>query len=317
MKISQSILDTVGNTPLVALDRLGEGLNGRVLAKIEYYNPGGSVKDRIGLRIIQDAERKGLLKKGDTIVELTSGNTGIGLAIACAIKGYRMIAVMSEGNSVERRRMLESYGAKVVLVPQAGKRRPGQVSKEDLELVDKKANEITKRLGAFRANQFYNISNVLAHEHTTGEEIWEQTGGKVDVFLAAVGTGGTFIGVAKALKKHNPKIKTYAVEPASAPFIAGRKIRSTSHKLQGAGYCLIPPLWQAELCDGFLTATDKEAIRTARLLGKKEGICAGFSSGANVACALKLAKEAKKGTIIVTTVNDTGLKYLSTDLYPA
>ena len=190
-------------------------------------------------------------------------------------------------------------------------------SSEDLELVDKKAAEITKRLGAFRADQFNNRSNVRAHELTTGPEIWKQSGGKVDVFLAAVGTGGSFIGVAKALKKRNPKIKAYAVEPSSAPFIAGKKIRSTSHKIQGAGYSLIPPLWQPQSCDGFLTASDSEAIRTARLLGTKEGIAAGFSSGANVACALKLAKSAAKGTTIVTIVNDTGLKYLSSDLYPA
>ena len=301
----------------MALDRLGQDLNGRVLVKLEYYNPGGSVKDRIGLRIIEDAEKKGLLKKGDTVVELTSGNTGTGLAIACAIKGYQMIAVISEGNSIERRRMLEIYGAKVVLVPQAGNKRPGQVSKEDLELVDKKATELSARLGAFRADQFNNISNVRAHELTTGVEIWKQSGGKVDVFLAAVGTGGTFIGVARALKKRNLKIKTYAVEPSSVAFIAGRRVRSTSHKIQGAGYGLIPPLWQPEACDGFLSATDREAIRTARLLGSKEGICAGFSSGANVACALKLAKKARKGTTIVTMVNDTGLKYLSTDLFPA
>jgi cysteine synthase A len=317
MTIAASILETIGKTPLVALDRLSRGLNGRVLAKVEYYNPGGSIKDRIALRIIEDAEKKGILKPGDTVIELTSGNTGTGLAVVCAVKGYRMIAVMSEGNSVERRRMLELFGAKVVLVPQAGGSRPGQVTREDLELVEKKTIELTHKLKAFRADQFYNISNVDAHEYTTGAEIWEQTGGKMDAFVAAVGTAGTFIGVARALKKRNPHIQTYAVEPANTPFIAGRKVKTTKHKIQGAGYAMIPPLWQPALCDGFLTVTDNEAIRIARLLGKQEGICAGFSAGANVACALKLAKKSQKGAVIVTVLCDTGLKYLSTDLYPA
>lgn len=316
MPIASSIIDTIGRTPLVALDRIAAGLNGRVLAKVEFANPGASVKDRIALRMIEDAERQGLLKPGGTVVELTSGNTGTGLGIVCAVKGYRMIAVMSEGNSVERRQMLKAVGAEVVLVPQAAGSRPGQVSREDLALVEQKTTELTKRLKAFRPDQFNNPSNADAHDTTTGEEIWEQTEGRVDVFVAAVGTGGTFIGVARALKRHNPNIQCYAVEPASAPFMAGKRIRTTSHKIQGAGYALIPPLWQPELCDGFLTATDDEAIRTARRLGKKEGICAGFSSGANVACALKLARKAAKGTVIVTTLNDSGLKYLSTDLFP-
>lgn len=313
-KILDSITQTIGQTPLVALDRLGKGLNGRILAKIEFYNPGLSIKDRIALKIIEDAEKKGTLKPGSTVVELTSGNTGIGLSIVCAIKGYKMIAVMSEGNSIERRRMLEAYGAKVVLVPQVATKRPGQVSKEDLEAVDKKATELTKSLKAFRPDQFNNPSNTAAHE-LTGEEIWQQSGGKVDIFVAAVGTAGTLMGVSKALKKHNPNLKVYAVEPVNAPFLAGKKIRSTSHKIQGAGYAMLPPLWKPELCDGFLTVTDSEAIRVARALGKKEGICAGFSSGANVAAALKLAKKVPPETVIVTTINDTGLKYLSTDLF--
>lgn len=313
-EILDSIIQTIGQTPLVALDRLCQGLNGRVLAKIEFYNPGLSIKDRIALKIIEDAEKKGTLKPGSTVVELTSGNTGIGLSIVCAIKGYKMIAVMSEGNSIERRRMLEAYGAKVVLVPQVGTKRPGQVSKEDLEAVDKKATELTKSLKAFRPDQFNNPSNTAAHE-LTGEEIWQQSGGKVDIFVAAVGTAGTLMGVSKALKKHNPNLKVYAVEPVNAPFLAGKKIRSTSHKIQGAGYAMLPPLWKPELCDGFLTVTDSEAIRVARALGKKEGICAGFSSGANVAAALKLAKKVPPETVIVTTINDTGLKYLSTDLF--
>lgn len=317
MGITRSTLDVIGETPLVALDRLTQGLPGRILAKVEYYSPGGSVKDRIALRIIEDAERLGILKPGGTVVELTSGNTGIGLSIVCAVKGFRMIAVMSEGNSPERRRILEAFGAKVVLVPQVGKKRPGQVSGEDLAAVDRKTQELVRRLKAFRPDQFRNPSNVAAHEEGTGLEIWEQTRGAVNAFVAAVGTGGTFTGVARALKRRKPEVKCYAVEPASAPFMAGKRIRNPSHRLQGTGYMLNPPLWQPELCDGYLTATDAEAIRTARLLGKREGICAGFSSGANVAAALKLARNAPEGTVIVTILCDTGLKYFSTGLYPS
>jgi len=316
MPIAGSVLETIGKTPLVALDRLTAGLPCRVAAKLEYYSPGASIKDRVALRMIEEAERKGLLKPGGTVIELTSGNMGTGLAVVCAVKGYRLIAVMSEGNSVERRRMLQALGAEVELVPQVGTPRPGQVSKEDLEAVDRRTRELTEQLGAFRANQFYNPDSVLAHELTTGEEIWEQTEGQVGAFVAAVGTGGTFIGVSRCLKRHNPNIKCFAVEPASAPFIAGKPVTNTSHKIQGTGYAMIPPQWDPSLVDGFLTATDDEAIQTARLLATREGIFAGFSSGANLACALKLARELPAGTLIVTVCPDSGLKYLSTDLFP-
>jgi len=312
-----SVAATIGQTPLVALERLARGLPGRVLAKLETVNPGGSVKDRIALAIIEAAERDGRLKPGGTVVELTSGNTGIGLAIVCAVKGYRMVAVMSEGNTVERRRMLEAVGAEVVLVPQAGRPRPGQVSGADLEKVEEKTRELVRRLRAFRPDQFVNPDNVAAHEHGTGREIWEQTGGRVDAFCALVGTGGTFVGVARALKARNPEIRCYAVEPASAPVLAGRRVKNPRHKLQGGGYASVPPLWDPACCDGFLTATDAEAIRVARRLGREEGICAGFSSGANVASALTLARRATPGATIVTVIADTGLKYLSTDLFPA
>jgi len=308
---------TIGQTPLVALDRLARGLPGRVLAKLETVNPGGSVKDRIALGIIEAAERDGRLKPGGTVVELTSGNTGIGLGIVCAVKGYRMVAVMSEGNTLERRRMLEAVGAEVVLVPQAGRPRPGQVSGADLEKVEQKTRELVKRLKAFRPDQFLNPDNVAAHEHGTGREIWEQTKGRVDAFCALVGTGGTFVGVARALKARNPAIRCYAVEPASAPVLAGKRVRNPRHKLQGGGYAFVPPLWEPACCDGFLTATDAEAVRLARRLGREEGICAGFSSGANVIAALRLARDAKPGETIVTVIADTGLKYLSTDLFPA
>ncbi|MBI3979823.1 MAG: cysteine synthase family protein [Chloroflexi bacterium] len=310
-----SVLKAIGNTPLVALDRLGAGLPGRVFVKLEYFNPGGSVKDRAALTIVEEAERDGRLRPGGAVVELTSGNMGTGLAIVCAVKGYRMIAVMSEGNSVERRRMLEALGAEVALVPQAGGPRPGQVSREDLELVEQRARELVRELGAFRPDQFNNPAGVLAHERTTGPEIWEQSGGLVDVWVASIGTGGTFLGVSRALKARRPAVRCYAAEPALAPFIAGGPVTSTSHKIQGTGYALIPPLWDADLCDGFLTVADDEATEAARLLATREGIFGGFSTGANVAAALQLARTAESGTTIVTVAPDTGLKYLSTDLY--
>ncbi|MBI4390778.1 MAG: cysteine synthase family protein [candidate division NC10 bacterium] len=317
MTVLPSTTPTIGQTPLVALDRLARGLPGRVLAKLETANPGGSVKDRIALAIIEAAERDGRLKPGGTVVELTSGNTGIGLAIVCAVKGYRMIAVISEGNTVERRRMLRAVGAEVVLVPQAGRPRPGQVSGADLRKVEEKTRELVERLKAFRPDQFLNPDNVAAHEQGTGREIWEQTGGRVNAFCALVGTGGTFVGVARALKARNPAVRCYAVEPAGAPVLAGRRVKNPRHKLQGGGYAFVPPLWDPACCDGFLTATDAEAIRVARRLGREEGICAGFSSGANVAAALRLARRAAPGETVVTIIADTGLRYLSTDLYPS
>jgi cysteine synthase len=312
---ANGVLEAIGRTPLVALDRLAAGLPGRVMVKLEFYSPGASVKDRVALRIVEDAERSGALQPGGTVVELTSGNMGIGLAVVCAIKGYRLIAVMSAGNSSERRRMLEALGARVELVPQVATSRPGQVSKEDLEAVEVRTAELVRELGAYRPDQFNNPSAVAAHEETTGPEIWDQTDGQVTHFIAAVGTGGTFIGTARALKKRNPGIQTFAVEPASAPFIASGSVTSTSHKLQGTGYALIPPLWDPALVDGYLTATDDEAIATTRALATREGIFAGFSSGANVVAALRLAAEVAPGSVIVTVCPDSGLKYLSTDLF--
>jgi cysteine synthase A len=314
--VRSSILEAIGDTPLVALDRLCSGLPARVLAKVEFYNPGFSIKDRIALQIVEDAERQGKLKPGGTLIELTSGNTGTGLAIVCAVKGYKFVAVMSEGNSRERARMLRALGAKVVLVPQVGGSRPGQVSGEDLAEVDRVATELTRKLKAFRADQFRNVSNEQAHERTTGAEIWRQTGGRVDAFVALVGTGGTFAGVAAALKKRNARILCYAVEPAGAPFLSRGKVTNPNHKIQGGGYAMPLPLFCPEQCDGFLTVTDAEAVRTARRLATREGIFAGFSSGANVAAALRLARTFPAGATIVTTLNDSGLKYLSTDLFP-
>jgi cysteine synthase A len=313
--VRDSALDAIGETPLIALDRLAAGLPGRVALKLEYYSPGGSVKDRVARRIVEDAERDGRLRPGGTVVELTSGNMGIGLAVVCAIKGYRLIAVMSEGNSIERRRVLEALGARVELVPQPGGPRPGQVSAEDLVAVQARTDELARELDAFRPDQFNNPSAAAAHESTTGPEIWRQTDGRVTHFLAAIGTGGTFVGTARALKAANPAIKCLASEPASAPFIAGGTVTSTNHRLQGTGYALIPPLWDPALCDGFLSATDDEAVEVARRLATREGVLAGFSTGANVACALRVAAEAPAGALVVTLAPDTGLKYLSTDLF--
>ncbi|MAG37129.1 MAG: cysteine synthase [Dehalococcoidia bacterium] len=314
--MSGSVLDAIGHTPLVALDRLGEGLPSRVLAKLEFYSPGGSIKDRAALRMIEAAERDGRLKPGGTVIELTSGNMGTGLAIVCAVKSYQMIAVMSEGNSLERRRMLTAYGAKVELVPQVGEPRPGQVSKEDLELVEQRTKELARELGAFWPDQFENIDNAAAHELTTGAEIWEQTAGAVTHFTAMAGTGGTLAGVARALKKRNPTVCCYGGEPATAPYLAGQPVTDTSHQIQGTGYAHDLALWDEVLVDGYLTATDDDAAEMARLLATREGIFGGFSGGANVSCAFTLARQAPAGSVIVTVIPDTGLKYLSTGLYP-
>ena len=313
--LHSSVLGTIGQTPLVALDRLTDGLPGRLLAKLEFFSPGHSVKDRIARRIIEDAEADGRLQPGGAVVELTSGNTGIGLAIVCAVRGYRFIAVMSAGNSVERRRMLHALGARVELVPQVTGI-PGMVTAEDLQAVEARTVELAHRLKAFRPDQFHNDSNVRAHEHGTGAELWQQAGGRVDVWVASPGTGGTLLGVARALKRHNPRVRVVCVEPATVPFLAGKRIKSTRHKLEGTGYARTPAWWEAALVDDFIAITDAEARRTARTLARLEGIFAGPSSGANVAAAMKLAREAKRGAVIATVINDTGLKYLSTDLFP-
>lgn len=314
--VFRSVTGAIGHTPLVALERLCEGLPGLVLAKLESYSPGNSVKDRIALRMVEEAERSGALLPGGAIVELTSGNTGTGLAVVSAVRGYRFYAVMSEGNSVERQRMLRALGAEVVLVPQAGGHRPGVVTGEDLELVEQRAAELTAELGAFRPDQFNNPANAAAHAETTGPEIWEQTGGRVNAWVASVGTGGTFVGVARYLKEQRPAIRCIAAEPLTARRIAGCEVIRTSHKIQGTGYNLIPPVWDSALCDGFIGVSDDDAVETARRLSTREGIFAGFSSGANVWAALELAREAKEGSVIVTVCPDTGLKYLSTDLFP-
>ena len=315
MTVYRSVLEAIGGTPLVALERIAPSEGARVLVKLEYYSPGASMKDRIALQIVEDAERDGRLRPGGTVVELTSGNTGIGLAIVCAIKGYRMIAVMSEGNSPERRRLLRSFGAELELVPQAGTSEPGKVSKEDLELVEQRAQELTRELGAFRADQFLNESNPRAHELGTGREIWEQTEGRVDAFVATPGTGGSFVGVARALKSRRSAVRCIVVEPAGVPYFAGGPITATRHKIQGTGYAMRSAFWDPALVDGYDTVSDDEAIETARRLAREEGILGGFSTGANVAAALRLAATLPPDATVVTLACDSGMKYLSTDLY--
>lgn len=312
--ISESILDVVGQTPLVALDRIRGDCPSRVLAKLESANPGLSVKDRPALQILNDAEAKGLIRPPATVIERTSGNMGTGLALTCLLRGYRLVVVMSEGNSVERRKMLRALGAKVVVVPQVtGK--PGQVTGEDLKRVEQVTIELTRKLKAFRADQFKNPSSVRAHERGTGPEIWKQSGGRLDAFVSVVGSAGSFVGVSRYLKKRNPSIRCYVVEPTRAAILSGRRKKPGRHRLQGVGYMEIPDLWQPELADGFLSVSDAEATRTARMLGRKEGILAGFTSGANVAAALRIAREAERPLTVATIITDSGLKYLSTDLY--
>ena len=314
LRLSANILETFGKTPLVALDRLGAGLPGRIYAKLEYLTAGMSIKDRMALETIEQAERSGQLKKGQPVIELTSGNAGTGLAIVCAVKGYRFIAVMSEGNSVERARMMSALGADVVLVPQVTGV-PGQVSGKDLEAVDLATADLVKKLGAFRVDQFHNLNNKAAHKKYTAAEIWEQTGGKFSHYTAIPGSGGSFSGIMEFIKEHDPAIRCIALEPASAPWLSQRKVIDPNHKIQGVGYAMDLPLIEMDLVDAFMTITDDEATQAARRLAKTEGIFAGFSSGANVAGALKLAAQAQPGQAVVTTINDSGLKYLSTDLW--
>jgi len=307
----------IGRTPIVELQRLTRGRRGALFAKVEFLSPGFSKKDRIARQIIDDALASGRLKRGDTVVELTSGNTGTGLAIVCGVRGLHFVAVMSAGNSPERRRMMEALGARVEIVPQAFGSPAGQVSGDDLALVEKRAQELTLELSAFRADQFHNRSNVRAHEEGTAREIWDDLGERVTVFCDFVGSGGTFVGVARALKRQNPSIRCYAVEPATAAVLAGKPAISPSHRIQGGGYSMELPLWDEALVDGYLQVSDEEAAYWARELARREGLYAGFSSGANVAAAMKLleAARAEERPGIVFTLNDSGLKYLSTDLW--
>ena len=317
-QVLKSAAEAIGNTPLVRLDRLTNlhDVKGTILAKLEYLNPGFSKKDRAALGIIEEAENLGSLSPGQTVVELTSGNMGTGLAIVCGLKGYPFVAVMSKGNSKERAQMMSALGAEVVLVDQLPTSIPGQVSGGDLDLVDRAAKKITKQRQAFRADQFYRDGNWQAHYDNTASEIWEATNGDLDGFADFLGSGGTYKGIAKALKERNGDIQCFVVEPEGAAVAAGQEITNPHHPIQGGGY-IIPKLKFLERVpvDGFIQISGDEAQKTTKELAKYEGIFAGYSSGANVAAALKLLSGNMSGKTIVVVICDSGLKYLSTKLW--
>lgn len=311
-----SVLGAIGNTPLVELSRITSGLDGRLLAKLEYLNPGFSKKDRIALQMIEEAEAEGRLKPGQTVVELTSGNTGTGLSIVCAVKGYPFIAVMSKGNSTERARMMKALGAEVVLIDQLPDSKPGQVSGGDLALVEEAAQRITQERNAFRADQFHLKSSSRAHYLHTAPEILKQANGRIDAFCDYVGTGSSFGGCAAAFKEYDPTMQCYIVEPAEAAILAGSPVINPNHRIQGGGYSMEElSLINMNHVDGYLQVTDEEAMAIARRLAKEEGIFAGFSAGANVAAAMQLLRTSLKSKTIAVLLPDSGLKYLSTDLW--
>jgi cysteine synthase A len=314
--ILPSALEAIGNTPLVELSRITRGLHGCILAKLEYLNPGFSKKDRNALQMIEDAEAQGCLQPGQTVVELTSGNTGTGLAIVCAIKGYPFVAVMSRGNSLERGRMMTALGAELVLVDQLPGSLPGQVSGGDLEMVEHATRIIVEERQAFRADQFRLSGSARAHYLHTGPEIITQAGGNFDAFCDFAGTASSFAGCAAAFKEYDPGILCFLVEPKGAAVLAGQAATHPNHRIQGGGYSMTTlPLLKLEHVDGYLEVSDEDAIRTARRLACEEGIFAGFSSGANVAAALQLLQTTCPEKTIVVLLNDSGLKYLSTDLW--
>lgn len=304
-KIYDSILDTVGNTPLIKLNRLDKDLPGNVVVKVEFFNPANSVKDRIGKAIVDAAEASGDLKPGGTIVEATSGNTGIALALVGAARGYNVVLTMPETMSLERRVMLRAYGAEIVLTSGAA----GMQGAVD------KANEIVaERDNAILASQFKNAANPEIHRRTTGEEIWNDTDGQVDIFVAGVGTGGTVTGAGETLKKHNPEIKVYAVEPAASALLTTGK--AGPHKIQGLGANFIPGVLNQKVYEEVITVTNEDAISTSRQLASQEGILGGISAGANLKAALELAAlPENEGKTIVTVVPDYGERYVSTVLF--
>jgi cysteine synthase A len=316
-KVLSSVLEAIGSTPLVELSRITKGWDGKILAKLEYLNPGFSKKDRIARQIIEDAEREGTLKPGQPVVELTSGNTGTGLAIVCGLTGHPFIAVMSKGNTPERARMMRALGAELVLVDQLPESQPGKVSGGDLEQVERVTQEITHARNAFRADQFNHPGSFRAHYLHTGPEILAQSDHAIDAFCDFVGTGGAFAGCTAAFKEAKPKIRCYVVEPTGCAVLAGKPVDNPNHRIQGGGYsmpCL--SLIRTSDIDGYIQVTDDEAVTAARRLASDEFIFAGFSSGANVAAALQLLAGPCRGQVVAVIINDSGLKYLSTDLYP-
>ncbi len=306
-KIYDNLTELVGNTPLLEVKRIEKELQleARLVVKLEYFNPGGSVKDRVALAMIEDAERRGALRPGGIIIEPTSGNTGVGLAWVASVKGYRIILTMPETMSLERRNLLKALGAELVLTPGA----------EGMKGAIRRAEELrTEHPGAFIPGQFDNPANPAAHVATTAQEIWRDTEGEVDIFVAGVGTGGTLSGVARGLKRHNAAIKAYAVEPASSAMISGAP--AGAHKIQGIGANFIPKNFDRAVADGVIAVADNDAIRASRLLAKHEGLLVGISSGAALHAAIQLARQPEnKEKTIVALLPDTGERYLSTMLY--
>lgn len=304
LQVASDVTELIGRTPIVKLSRLPREASADVLAKLEAFNPGGSVKDRIALSMIERAEKEGRVKPGAVIVEPTSGNTGIGLAMIAAARGYRLILVMPDTMSVERRKLLAAFGAEVVLTP-GGEGMRGAVERAE-QLVNSNP-------AYFMPQQFANPANPQAHRETTAVEIWEQTGGKIDAFVAGVGTGGTITGVGEVLKARNPAVRIVAVEPAASPVLSGGK--PGPHKIQGIGAGFVPEVLNRDVIDAIITVTNEEAMETVRRLAREEGILAGISSGAAVYAALLEARRLGPGKTVVVVAPDTGERYLSTELF--
>ena len=308
MSIAKQLTELIGNTPLLQLNKFSALKNikdANIIAKLEYFNPAGSVKDRIAASMVEDAEKKGLLKPGATIIEPTSGNTGVGLAFVAAVKGYKIIITMPDSMSQERRNLLKAYGAKLELTP----------GKDGMKGAVDKANELKNSIpGSVILQQFENPANPAIHVKTTGEEIWRDTEGKVDIFIAGVGTGGTVSGVGKLLKEKNPNVKVVAVEPASSPLLSAGK--AGPHKIQGIGANFVPATFDRSVVDEIFTVENDDAIRTGRELAFNEGLLVGISSGAAVYAASQIAQRPEnKGKNIVALLPDTGERYLSTVLF--
>ncbi|MGR3766437.1 cysteine synthase A [Rossellomorea sp. NS-SX7] len=303
VRIANSISELIGQTPIVKLNRLVDENSADVYLKLEYMNPGSSVKDRIALAMIEDAEKAGKIKPGDAIVEPTSGNTGIGLAMVAAAKGYKAVLVMPDTMSMERRNLLRAYGAELVLTPGA----------EGMGGAIRKAEELANEKGYFMPQQFKNKANPKVHRETTGKEIVEQMGGQLDGFIAGIGTGGTITGAGEVLKEHYPSIKLYAVEPTDSPILSGGK--PGPHKIQGIGAGFVPDILNTSVYDEVIQVRNEEAFEYARKAAKEEGILGGISSGAAIFAALKVAKELGKGKKVLAVIPSNGERYLSTPLY--